>query len=251
MAAKKIKAYMQVLDQNQNLKGSLSVGQFVKSKILNKTLLYKVYLPPVNKIENALPVIYINDGFSYINKGKMPQLLDNLIITNKIKPVVVVFLSPRDKTSKKKVRQELFLCNPKFVDFFRKEFMPMLEKKYPISNKREDRTILGLSFGGLAAAYIADRASNDFKNIAMQSPAFHPCPDIYKAYKVKPKKDFKIYLSYGTRQDTESQSIPMVRILKKRNFDLKIKREEGGNHDWNLWESQLEGILLYFFIKKN
>lgn len=192
---------LKVIKNIPDLKGSLSTNNVIESKFLNKRLVYKIYLPPVDKLEKKLPVIYINDGFKYINKGKMPQLVDSLITNNIIKPVAVVFLSPRDRVTKKNSRQELFLCNQKFVSFFTDELMPEIEKEYPVSNKKLDRSILGLSFGGLAAAYIAFNAPNSFKNIAMQSPAFHPCPIIYDFYLKKPKKDFKIYLSYGTGKD--------------------------------------------------
>lgn len=235
---------------SNKLKGSLSKTKYINSKILNKKLPYRVYLPPTEFITKKLPVIYINDGNRYINGGKLPYLLDSLIIAKKIEPIAAVFLEPKDVNNKKiKIRQELFLCNPLFVDFFVKEFMPYIEKTNPISFYKEDRSILGLSFGGLAAAYIANQATNSFKNVIMQSPAFNPCPDIYKAYKKKPKKDLNIYLSYGTGRDTQSQDLPMIRILKRRKYNLKVERIKGGNHNWETWRPQLKNILIHFFSK--
>ena len=247
MARQKIKFYAKYIDTTKTLKGSLSAESTIKSKILGRTLPYKIYLPPVSKIENKLPVIFVNDGYSYVRSG-LPELMDGLITTNQIPPMAAVFLDPRDKQQNwKNVRQKLFLCNPKYVDFFIKEFMPMLEKRYPLSDKREDRTILGLSFGGLAAAYFGETAPAYFKNIAMQSPAFHPCPDIYTSYKKNPKKDLKIYLSYGTGKDTENQDIPFIKILQQKKYPLKVDRVVGGNHEWAVWKDQLVDILIYFF----
>ncbi len=246
-ALEDINRYSKGIDSSLNLKGSISKEQLIKSDLLNKTLPYKVYLPPINYMKNKLSVIYINDGYSYL-KSKLPMLIDSLIVTHKIKPLAAVFLDPRDKNKEwKNIRQELFLCNPKFIDFFTKEFIPTVESKYPISIDRENRTALGVSFGGLASAYLGDKATDYFKNIAMQSPAFHPCPDIYTSYNTSPKKDLKLYLSYGTGKDTKEQDIPFVNILRQKGYDLKLNVVKNGNHDWSVWKEQLDDILIYFY----
>ncbi|TGV02137.1 alpha/beta hydrolase-fold protein [Flavivirga rizhaonensis] len=244
----KAKKYSKLINSLPDLKGSLSNGKLVNSPILKKALPYKIYLPPIDKINKKLPVIYINDGYSYIRKGRLAKTLDSLIVNNIIKPVAAIFLDPRDKNENwKNIRQELFLCNPHFVDFFTDELIPKIEKLYPVSNNRKDRTILGVSFGGLAASYLGDQVPHIFKNIAMQSPAFHTCPDIYKSYELKPKKDLKIYLSFGTGRDTEKQDIPMVNILKSKGYELKVDIIENGGHNWNIWKEQLDNILVYFY----
>lgn len=233
------------------LKGSISNPRLVKSDLLKMSLPYKVYLPPYEKINKKLPVLYINDGYQYINSGNLPKLLDRLIVNDVIAPVVAVFLEPRAKSiSRKVLRQKLYLCNANFADFFVEEFIPSIEDKYPVSREKSERAILGKSFGGLAAAYIADRSSNVFKNVIMQSPAFNPCPSIYQAYASAKDKDFKIYLSYGTGKDTEKQSLPMVQVLKRNDHQIKVDRVEGGVHDWSLWKPQLQDILIYFYGNK-
>ncbi len=248
LASKKLNNYKRLAKIDDELFGSLSISKIINSKILNKKLPFKVYLPPIQKIEKELPVIYINDGYNYIRKGNIHKTLDSLITNKIIEPVAAVFLDPRDKNENwKKVRQELFFCNPLFGDFFTDELIPQIEKSYPVGSKRENRSILGVSFGGLAALYLADKAPHSFKNIAMQSPAFHPCPDIYVNYKTRPKKDLKIFMSYGTGQDTSKQDIPMINILKKRGYNLNVNVVEGGNHSWNVWKKQLSDILIYFY----
>jgi len=251
-ALKNIKSYGKRSSTQKKLTGSLSAGKIWNSKILDKKLSYKIYLPSLDKITKKLPVIYVNDGYSYIKKGEFPSIVDSLIVNNIIEPVAVVFLEPKDGNQKwKNVRQELFLCNPKFVTFFTKEFIPLIERKYPVSKKRENRTILGVSFGGLAAAYFGNKATHTFKNVAMQSPAFHPRKNIYSSYANSPMKDLKVYLSYGTGKDTEKQDLPMIALLKNKKYDLKVERIENGEHRWDTWKPQLKNILLYYFEKHN
>ena len=248
IAAQKIETYSKLSVPKKGLKGNLSKEKLIESQILKKVLPYKVYSPPIHKIDKKLPVIYINDGYGYIKQGKLPKLLDNLILKGKIEPVIAVFLNPTDiNENSKNIRQELFLCNPLFKAFFINELLPTIENLYPVSNKREDRSILGLSFGGLAALYLADQAPDYFKNIIMQSPAFHPCPTIYKSYKNKPKKDFNIYMSYGTGEDTENQDIPMIEIMRNKGYNLKVECVKDGDHEWEVWKEQLSDILIHFF----
>ncbi len=128
--------------------------------------------------------------------------------------------------------------------------IPYLERKIPISNKQEDRFIWGVSFGGLFAVYIADKEPTLFKNIIMQSPAFHPYKQIYNNYRFSPKRYFNFYLSYGTGKDTEDQDLPMIKALQERNYSLLVKKVECGDHSWNIWEKQLNDILIHFFKKK-
>ncbi len=219
----------------------------IKSKLLKKTLSYKVYLPPSQFLLKKLPTVYINDGFNYIKAGKVPELLDSLIINKKIEPIAVVFLEPKDLSdNNKNIRNELFWCNPNFAEFFKKELIPVVEKRFPLSKDKNDRTILGLSFGGLAAAYLAKK-SKLFKNVAMQSPAFKGCMDIYPYYSKTKKDDTNIFLSYGTKNDTQKQDEPMIKILNKKGYNLCVEKIEGGGHTWKVWLPQLPKIFKHFY----
>ena len=238
----------QSFDQNTDIKGTLSQWYTIYSNHLKRGCNYKMYLPNVNKITSKLPVIYITDGQHYSKSKFLLKKIDDLIERREIKPIALIFIDPRKiGNAETNYRQEYFLCNPSYVDFIVKELLPEVELYAPISNKRADRTILGHSFGGLFSAYLGFRASDNFMNIGMQSPAFNPCPDIYNFYKNSLKLDLKLYMSYGTGNDTEQQDLPMIQILQNKGYPLKVNRVEGGNHDWKLWMDQMEDIVLYFY----
>jgi len=42
----------------------------------------------------------------------------------------------------------------------------------------------------------------------------------------------------------------MIKILKKKGYELKVKRVKDGNHSWNVWQEQLDDILVYFYKKE-
>lgn len=242
-----LKIHTLQLKHSDDLYGSLSKRQTITSKTLNKTVSYKVYLPPKQATPHTnLPVIYVNDGDKYISKGSFHKILDRLITKQKIPPIAAVFLEPIDANTQKNIRQELFLCNPNFTAFFVNELIPEIEFNYPVTTERENRTLLGLSFGGLASAFLGHNASATFKNVAMQSPAFHPCKTIYNTYKTPPKQHLKLYISYGTKNDTEKQDIPFVNILNENQYEFKLNIVEEGSHSWLYWKAQLGDIVSYF-----
>jgi enterochelin esterase-like enzyme len=233
--------------------GIFSHGLGFKSTALNKKLSYKVYQPPLHKTTKKVPVLYINDGQSYLKKGNLAKKVDSLIHCNKIDPIALVFIEPRDlnKPEEKwwEIRQDLYFCNDSYTDFLTIEFFPFIEKKYAVS--QEHRSILGMSFGGLSAAYIAVKNPNTFENVILQSPAFHPRKQIYTLYSQLPKQDFNVYLSYGTGKDTQKQDEPFIKILKEKGYNLYVEKVEGGNHSWKIWQPQLNEILIkYYSIEK-
>ncbi|WFO15823.1 alpha/beta hydrolase-fold protein [Cellulophaga baltica 4] len=214
----RIIAYSKYIDSTTNIKGTISKNIIINSEALNKKLGYQIYLPPIYDINKKLPVVYINDGRSYIKNGNTVKILDSLINNKIIEPMAAVFLEPRDGNVKwKNVRNELFSCNPDFTSFFIDELIPNVEKKFPVGSSKNDRTIMGVSFGGSVAAYLGVKTNKTFNTIVMQSPAFKTCPDIYNLFRNDPKKKLNIYLSYGTGNDTERQVVPMIAILKEKN----------------------------------
>ncbi len=236
-----------------SLKGSISLMKKFYSKLFKRDMKYNIYLPAIKHITRPLPVLYVTDGQTYPkfrrNKDSFIDRVDRLIESGSIGPIVLVFI--HSNNGKKNYRQQYYLCNNKYVRFIEKELLPHIENEYPVSSLREDRGVLGYSFGGLFAAYLGSRSDDLFRNIIMQSPAFHPCPDIYETYKNSKKKDLNIYMSYGTGKDTEMQDIPMLKILVEKGYDIKINVIEDGNHTRKVWNAQLDDILLHFYRKTN
>ncbi|WP_010178992.1 alpha/beta hydrolase-fold protein [Aquimarina agarilytica] len=233
---------------SSQLKGNISEELLVESNILNRTLKHRIYLPNINYITKSLPVVYLADGQQYVKDKSFVKTIDKLILNKKITPVALVFMDSSDYQDPSiDHRQEYYLCNKKYVDFVTTELIPEIEKYYPVSKERTERSIMGYSFGGLFAAFAGMEAPDYFKNVIMQSPAYHPCPDIYTDYNTKETLDLNMYLSYGTGKDTESQDVPMINILQAKNYRLKVNREEGANHEWHVWMNQTKDIFKHYF----
>ena len=59
----------------------------------------KVYVPPIQcDSAEPYPLLVIHDGFDYLARGRMAELLDNLINDGDVPPLVVLFVPPADRT---------------------------------------------------------------------------------------------------------------------------------------------------------
>lgn len=243
-----LKKYKRYIATQPKIKGSLSINKAIYSYVLNKKIKYKIYLPSIKYIEKPLPVIYFTDGQLFADNDYFINTIDDLISSHKIKPVSLVFIDPREIGSNINLRNEYYLCNQNYSRFVVEELLPFIEERSPVSKKAEERGFWGQSFGGLFAMYISNLYPNYFKNIILQSPAFYPCSSIYEEFAYNPRRDFKIYMSYGTDiNDTENQDLPMIQILRDKNYDLKVNRIENGKHNQTTWMKQVEEIMVHFF----
>ena len=59
----------------------------------------------------------------------------------------------------------------RYEDFFMKEFMPQMEKKYRIESTRATRGIMGVSMGGYGALHYAFKYPDDFAAVSAEMPA--------------------------------------------------------------------------------
>lgn len=228
------------------LKGELSSNQVISSKIMGYDLKYRVYTPPEYENLTNLPVIYLTDGQWYIRDGAMHEVLDELILAGKIKPVVAVFVDNRDAQSNVNKRNQQFLGNEDYVKFYREELVPLIDNQYKTSGKTKDRAIMGLSFGGLNATYFGAKGSDMFHMLGIQSPALKPVPGIYNLYLDQPKLPLKIFLSTGTVNDTETHARKLKSTLEKKGYDFEYVEVPKG-HDWTNWKPLLDDVLIYFY----
>jgi enterochelin esterase-like enzyme len=198
--------------------------------------------------DEKLPSLYVTDGQWYLEPGGMKAVLDRSISAGIIDPVVVVFLDSRnpDRLTENR-RSKQFMCSTEFAGFFANELIPTISSEQPVSLSRDDRVILGVSFGGLNSACFGLMLSNLFAGIAMQSPASGDHVDIVRdLYEQREALPLKMFLSVGTKNDNQAAVKRFRRALDSKGYDLSfIKVREG--HDWRNWGPLLDDVLVAFF----
>jgi len=230
--------------------GNLSENIRIESDELGYALQYRVYTPPSFEANDKLPTIYLADGQWYIDSGNMVDVLDNEISKGNIKPVIAVFVDNRDPDNLDiNRRNSQFFCNQNYVDFYINELLPFIESTYPASNKREDRVIQGLSFGGYNAACFGLLAHQQFGGISMQSPANSKMlKHIGNRYKDTATLPIKMFLSFGNKNDNQMAGRKFKEVLTDKGYEIEYKEVNFG-HEWKNWGPLLDDSLRAFFAK--
>jgi len=227
--------------------GNLSPEIRISSVALGYDLQYRVYTPEGVEAAEDLPVLFVTDGPSYIQRGQVPKVLDRLIGSGMIDPVVAVFVDARDPDDLRvNRRNQEFFCNLDYLTFYAAELIPAIERAYPVGKVREARTILGVSFGGLNAACFGYMGYKFFSGIGMHSPANHPVDDLLPAYEQSPKLPLKIFFSTGYPNDNSSANRKFRRLLKDKGYEMKFVQKNGG-HNWENWKPLIDDTLVYFY----
>ena len=234
----------EVVPRDDVTPGSLSPPLAIDSTHLGYTINYRVYTPVRYEELAALPVIYVTDGHEYTDPrmGSMPTILDNLIADGTIEPILAVFIDPRDPETGRNRREGEFLGNPAYAAFLAEELVPTIDSSYTTDPTPDRRAILGVSYGGVNAAYCGLTYAEVFHLVAMQSPAFvnH---EIYESYQSVDRLPLKIFLSTGYPWDFDART--MKGILEDKNYPLMYVEVPEG-HSWGQWRSQLDDLLVYF-----
>ena len=113
-----------------------------------------VYLPPQYRQGGEYPVLYLQHGLTenegeWVNMGKMPYLMDNLLAEGKCKPFIVVMCDGMERTADEGLRD--------FGSFERvliEDAIPFIEKNYRVKPGKENRAMAGLSMGSMQTSII-------------------------------------------------------------------------------------------------
>lgn len=229
------------------LRGDLSENMLIESKRLGYQVNYKVYTPyNYFRCEN-LPVIYVTDGHEYADdlKGGMILILDNLIFRGEIRPVIAVFIDPREPGNENNNRRmQEYICNQEFADFVGDELIPVIDSMYKTHACPDDRAILGTSLGGMNSAWFGAVRTGDFHLLGIQSPAFNG--EVLKRFAGLEWFPFRVYMTTGVIHDTQKQALDMKALLDKNQVPY-VYREVNEGHSWGNWRALLGDMLRWFF----
>jgi S-formylglutathione hydrolase FrmB len=147
----------------------------INSQMLGRPVRYCAFLPPGFEQDKVrrYPVLYYLHGLgddeqSLLNSGGW-DLISEMRAKGKIGDFII--LAPSAGVT--------FYINSEngkvpYEDFFMKEFMPQMEKKYRAQSTRATRGIMGISMGGYGALRYAFKYPNDFAAVSAEMPALIP-----------------------------------------------------------------------------
>jgi enterochelin esterase family protein len=255
-------------------RGELSDPRSILSRYLGYTVDYRVYTPAGYEHLDALPVLYVLDGndFADDRMGAMPTILDNLIADGRIKPIIAVFIDAREPGKPANNRREdAFIGHPvENARFVADELVPAVDHAYRTDRSPAGRTIAGVSFGAIAATFIAALRPDTFHGLAAFSPSLWVIDS--PQYLSKPGlvagarrigettqgilgcgqdgtpacQPVRIFLSGGLPDWDVGNLGTLAAALEQRGYAIEFREVREG-HTWDQWRGLSDEMLEFFY----
>jgi enterochelin esterase-like enzyme len=247
----------------------------LSSKILKSDRKFAIYLPPdYETSQRTYPVLYLlhgagDDQTGWVQFGEVLSIADESVRNGTATPMIIVM--PDANTGRRGYFNDI-KGDWNYEDFFFKELMPYVEKKYRIKQEKRSRAIAGLSMGGggtfiyalhhpelfssacpLSAAVGALSLDDAKKNVRRNTPAAsdQAIDTYYKTYSALPlldtltgdrKKAIRWYIDCGD-DDFLYEGNSLVHIAMRKNEIPHEFRTRDGGHTWTYWRSALPKVL--------
>jgi enterochelin esterase-like enzyme len=252
------------------------------SKFLEREVAIDVYLPPGHYLEPAMaayPYVIFNDGQDLDAVG-LVSTLERLWRMARLPHLIAVGIQAGDRmqefgTAHRPDYQQRGSRASAYAQFVTLELLPMLRRRYHLSEEVTDAAIAGFSLGGLSALDIAWQYPQVFSKVGVfsgslwwRSRAFRPeDPDADRIahemiaqgpYRV----DMKFWLQTGTLDETADRNnngiidsiddtLDLIAELEtvgyRQGADIRYVEMEGGEHNPHTWGEAMPDFLQWVF----
>ncbi len=244
------------------------------SKILKGERNFAVYLPPgYETSQRSYPVLYLlhgagDDQTGWIQFGEVLRITDNAIKKGNATSMVIIM--PDAQTGKRGYFNNL-KGNWNYEDFFFKELMPFVEKKYRIKSEKRYRAVAGLSMGGGGSfmytlhrpelfssacplsAYVGPLTVEQFKTQIPKNEKYtdkqitsyfkqHNAVELIKSMSTEKLSSVRWYIDCGDDDFLyEGNSLAHIALTKKKiPHEYRVR---DGAHNWTYWRASLPKVL--------
>ncbi len=211
---------------------------------VGKSFSVTVYLPRNygSNESRRYPSVYFQDGSEYIDLASAVNVIDNLIDSSKIEPVIGVFVKPNNRNN-----EYAFDLRNKYVKFFAEELVPYIDSVYRTLKTPGKRLVLGDSYGGNISGLIAFRHPELFGNCGLHSAAFQPNNyEVYNLWINSDKLDVKFYSVWGTYEGLRQNMNNFRDVMLNKGYRFGWGEFHEG-HSWGLWRATIDLMLEYFY----
>ncbi|KLU05396.1 hypothetical protein RISK_002603 [Rhodopirellula islandica] len=229
-------------ESNSELLGTIVETQ-LDSAELKESVGLSIYLPPgyaeteQGAPEKNYPVVFVHDGKSAMDSGNQASIVDQLIHSKAIRPVVVVFIDKRFYPMQ---------GASGYPEFFAKELLPKIDREYRISANRDDRASLSGGFGATLALMATLPVSDQIGVIGCHSPfAFEMLHPMVSQLSKLPNDRCQILVQWSRhefRNPSENWNMgDQAQIIAKilADGDHEVTSEGiGTGSDWVSWRTQ-------------
>lgn len=222
----------------------------------------QIYLPPQYRRGGVFPVLYLQHGYTeneneWVNMGKLPYLMDNLITDGKCVPFLVVMCDGMER-----LPGEDKWDFSSFSQMLLEDVIPFVEKNYRVIPEKKGRAMAGLSMGSEQTAVIGLTHPEVFSSLGLFSgfmrldtnAPFFSCPHL-RVLKEQPdflRKHFSVFFRAIGREDVyypvflENQA--HLEEVGALGFDGYRERVyEDMTHDWGAFRRGMRDFAQLIF----
>jgi enterochelin esterase-like enzyme len=225
--------------------GSIGTASLASTET-GRTYSLQIYTPPGYDPERAAgyPVAYFQDGHEYVGLASAGRIMDNLIDSGLIEPLIGVFVRPTDRNNE-------YAGGLRFdyARFFAEELVPWADANYNTAAGYLRRAVIGPSFGGNISAIITMEHPEVFGLCGLHSGAFWPNSfDTYNRWLAStPDPLLKVAALWGSYEGSLPDNMHQFADALEEDNTEHIAAERHEGHSWGLWRSTLDDMLQFFF----
>jgi enterochelin esterase-like enzyme len=225
----------------------------VDSRALQRDCLVTMYLPARFRRTELYPLLVVHDGGEFLQYAAMKVVLDNLIHRGEIPEPIVAFLHPKDRLVE-------YANSPQHARFLSHELLPKLEDEFPLVGNRSGRSLLGASFGAIAALSAAYRSPSRYGSLVLMSGSFvfgdagtdhgggrvfDPVVKFVNRYRDRPRRVAdRLFVSCGSYEPLIIPNRAIVPVFEAAGMDVRYVEARDG-HTWENWRDRLRDALTW------
>ncbi|MET0522322.1 MAG: alpha/beta hydrolase-fold protein [Jiangellaceae bacterium] len=229
------------------------VEQVLTSKALRREVHFRVYIPARFRTVVRYPLMIVHDGADYLHYTAARTVLDNLIHRGEVAEMVVAFISPGNRLVE-------YANRAPHARFVARELTPYLLDTYPLVPTPGGRTLMGSSFGGVAAVSTAAHYPGLFGSLFLESaslvftdiganhgggPVFDPVVKFVNAYRARPRRIVeRIFMTCGMYEPLITPNRSMVTTFREAGTEVRYIESRDG-HNWENWRDRLRDGLTW------
>jgi len=218
----------------------------VKNSVTKKNERVLVYIPSSYSGNHSFDILFLQHGIgenetSWLNQGHVDAILDNMIESKTIRPLLVVMANGMNSVFSSK--DEIQCRN--FSTYLLNDILPFIKEKYRINNCY----MAGLSMGSIETAITTLENPGIFHGVGLFSGFVQDFLGNYSSHIAKENllkwtQNSFVFRSIGDKDKYISHFFEDDKLLESEHVAHE-RRIYQGIHDWNVWRITLVDFLKY------
>lgn len=226
------------------------------SQQLQEELNILVYFPPEYTPFHEYPICIAQDGKDYFQLGRIARTLDELNYNLEIEPFLFFGIPYQSVTDRRKKYHPDGSKHKQYLLFLTNEFLPFVEKTFPVQKNAFSRALAGDSLAGTASLMGALYSPKIFGKAILHSPLVDDKVlqivqqfsewELLNIYHVIGKQETEVKMTDGKIADFLTSNRKLHEQLKG-TMATYFYDEIEGNHTWKYWQKDLKRAFKKLF----